>query len=830
MWWIAILGCTGSTPPPPPERPAEVDPTPAIHLTEQLEFAELSVPDDSRDGAPLPTAVPLTGWEKSGSTTRGGFEWKVPTPFRPRGMFFHQPKRGMLIQRGGPAQRLPYRARPGGGGMSWRHDSEHIFVYTREDAPPDEALSFVYPRALEREARLHFRTAKAAGLVEDQADFVRSAKAQEGWTSREGLLLPAPGRASWKLTVPEDGMLAMEPGLVRPELADLAPSDGCTIEVSVTEGENTEKVFTRAYAPGEYSDERVDLSKWAGKEITLSMASLPGETSRYDLCFVGGPIVTKRKDHPRRVILVFVDTLRPDHLGTYGYDRDTSPNLDRFAQRGTVFTEARSIAPWTLPSARTVITGHQPELYDRAATLPAILGERGFATAMFAGNVYLSANFDMHRDWDHHEVGMFPPADQVTDQALAWMEQHQGQDQLVQLHYMSAHLPYLEPLEHRNRFAGAGPIGLQGEFHLPAVRSAVRKGLDEEGKQYIRDRYDNCIYWIDEQLERLYAQLEPEDVLVFFSDHGEEFWDHGGYEHGHTLYDELLRVPLIIKGPGMPAGRVDAPTSLLDVAPTVLDLLDIDAPTQGVSLVAAASGDAKAIQALEQRTQAFGRPLYGNERWGVLDHDRKWTTTRGQEEVFDLEQDPGETTNLRNTSDLDAYRRSLGEALDTVSGVGWRFLSTRNSNYARQTDLEVTVTGGIDRAWFGEDALQRSMGSVERLSDETVRLTWHKGYRGTREAYVLPKDPIAKATTGLSLRVRQGEAPYHDIPLPQPLSTEPDGSAAPLHSIKLQDGALRMTHGIAPAVDDTWLRLDATDDETEDWLEKLGYVDREDQE
>lgn len=832
MAWIPALlvlsacmcACTGDPPPLPPERAPEIDATPGIDLV-HAPFHALSIPPSSLDE--LPESVELAGWKQLGPGARGGYLWEVPTPFRPRGMFFFKPQPGLEVRRMN-GTRVPFRLKGGGGGLSWKHDEKVLTVHTREAEPPPP-LELLYPRAREREGRLHFATAKAAGLVTDEEDFVRNTTVQEGWTSRTGLLLPAPARASYRLTLPEAAHLSIEPGLVRPELQVGAPSDGCTLKVQVTHGETTHELLEKPFQPGQFTLEDLDLSKWAGQEVELSFSTLPGATTRYDLCFVGSPRIYKKKEHPRRVLMVFVDTLRPDHLSTYGYHRETTPHLDQLARRSVVFEQARSIAPWTLPSARTVITGYQPELYDSAPTLPGLLSRQGFATGMIAGNVYLSANFDMNRDWGHHEVDMFPPADVVTDRALDWLAEHEGQDALLQVHYMSAHLPYLEPEPYRSTFADGGPPGFQSEFHLPAVRTGLRNGtLDDDGKAYIADRYDNCILWIDNELQRLYAQLAPEDVLVVFSDHGEEFWDHGGYEHGHTLYEELLRVPLVIKAPGLQAGRVQAPVSLLDVAPTILDLLDVEGTTQGVSLVAAARGDQAALQALQDRTQAIGRPLYGREQWGVITEGHKWTTHEGRERLYDLKSDPTETADLAQKSSTEPYRQALGEALNTPAGVAYRFVPTRNSSHAMPVEVTVKIPGGVDRAWMGADPLQRSSGHVDRLGPDEVKLTWHEGFRGVREAYVLPVEPPSKVTHTLQIRSRTGEGPWRDAKIPEEIPAEPGkGKRPPLTRLELQNGKVYVTWGIAPAVDATWRSLDATDSETADWLEKLGYAEPE---
>ncbi|MCB9677551.1 MAG: sulfatase [Alphaproteobacteria bacterium] len=826
--WFGSSRSTGGSryelPPPVDEPKGET-----LMLGLDVPFASLEIPDESRDGVEPPAQIPLSGWKKAGRNGRGMHRFEIPVPFRPRGMFFTRAQPGMeVLDNAGRA--LLYQK----GGQSnqpfWWHDTETLSLLLPADGEPPR-LKLAYPRATQRERKLNWKTAHEDDEALTREEFVRGTAVTEGWVSREGLLLPAPAKATWEVTLPEAPVLTMVPGLVRPEIGELGTSDGCSLSVTITADGASEVVYEAQLQPGEYRHERVDLSKWAGRPVTLAMSTAPGASALYDYCFVGEPIIAPRRTNPRKVVLVFVDTLRPDHLSLNGYDRDTTPNLDRFAKGAMVFDNARSIAPWTLPSARTIVTGRQPELYDTSVTLQARLAEAGFANGMIAGNVYLSANFGMDRDWDHHEVGMFPPADQVTDSAVQWLQDHEGQDALLLVHYMSAHLPYQEPLSYRSMWAGVGPPGLQGGFHLTAVRQA---GLhaDPDGQQYVRDRYDQCVRWIDDELERLYGQIDDNDILVFFSDHGEEFWDHGGYEHGHTLYDELLRVPFVLKGPGIPAGRSDAPVSLLDLTPTVLDLLGLPPipDADGKSLVALAKGDAAARTAFGSRKQAFGRPLYGFERWGVLDGTTKWTTSEGNEELYDLAADPGEEDSLveARRDELPRWRSALGEALGRPSGAGFRITPTRGASRSQSLTVRAHVPGGIEDAWKGEDPLQRSAVTVRRVDDETVDFTWIGGYGGTREVYVLPKLPLEQVTHEMALTVAQGSRTCR-LQVPRNLAAEPGRVRRVLAQAKVPGGMVRLGWSMAPGFPKDGAYLDATDDEMSSWQEALGYAHRDDE-
>lgn len=814
---LALIACTGE-PAIPIEEPAG-DAIALVHAP----LSQLDIPDDNRGGAGPAKELPLRGpWKMVGTTAQGGYRHQMNTPFRSRAMFFMKAQKGMAM-RNAMGRTLPYRRRGPANTPYWNYSADHVTVVTNDASPP-EGFVFSYPKAAERELALNFAQSREAGGPLSKQEFAVGAQVQEGFVSHTGLLLPAPGSASWKITLPQSPVLTMTPGLVRPEYADLPAGDGCTLTVEVEDGTGVHEVYAKALAPGPFALSDVDLSRWAEQEIVLRMRTDPGENPIFDYCFVGDPRIHPKRQNPKRIVMVFVDTLRPDHLSMNGYSRDTTPNLDAFAENATVFENARSVAPWTLPSTRSVVTGRQPEFYGRSPTLQSLLTREGYATGMIAGNVYLSTNFEMGLDWGHHEVGVFPPANEVTDRALEWLDQHPGQDSLLMVHYMSAHLPYLEPATHRNRYAGDAPAALKkSDFNLGDVR---RARLDSEGRQYIVDRYDNCIHWIDEELQRLLSQIDDNDTLVFFSDHGEEFWEHGGYEHGHTLYDELLRVPLMIKAPGLAAGRVAEPTSLLDITPTVLALAGVEAPEMdGTSLVAAANGDSTARQALAERPQAFGRPLYGLERWGVLDGTKKWSMHTSKEVVYDLATDPEEKKNLaRQPGMLEPLRDKLGTSLGSEVPVGFRFVNLKGSAKLAALRIKVHLPGGIRAAWLGQDPLNRSQLSLERHDDNTVTLSWPRG-SFAREAYIIPVQPIEEAAKTLEVTLSQSGV-VREIDIPDDL-TLPARLYQRIKTEKIGRGNLEIGWSVAPLPLRGGRDLSATSDEQSDWLIELGYKDKD---
>lgn len=806
-------------------RPDPLDGRHVISLTD-LPPVAIDLPQQTRaKQASPPDAIPLTsGWSYAGKTSKEMYKYEVRLPIRPRGLFFHRAQPGMtLTDASGTA--LPYDRYRKRDVPYWWHDRDTIYVLSPEkvDASSWSGHQLRYPTATERERRLNLTLSG----YDDPLQFAHL-EANDGWTNRNGLLIPAPGHIAWDVEVPPSGELSFTIGSVAPEIREVAVSDDATLQVEVTDASGEPVVLkTIRVREGRYERERLNLETYSGQTVRLTLRSGVGKEAGYDYVFVGEPMIATRRRTPQRVVLVFIDTLRPDHMSLYGYARPTSAAIDDFANEGAVFSNARSIAPWTLPSARTVITGRQPEFYDTSEALPDLLRAEGYATAMFAGNVYLSANFQMTKGWGTHKVSMWPSAKDVTNDAIRWLEEHDGQDALLQVHYMDPHLPYKEPGAYRHLFAGEGCCGLREEFHLSDVRAA--KIQTDEERQYIKDRYDNNIRYATDQIARLFETLGPEDVVVLFSDHGEEFWDHRQFEHGHTLFDELLRVPLAIHGPNIPSGRVEQPVSLLDITPTVLDVLNVPhGPMDGVSLLPAMRGDADALALLETRDLAFGRPLYGTERWGVLSGEQKWSTHEGREALYDLGVDAGEQNNLlRKNQNLAGpeLREAMGRALGRDAPVSYRLVNTVYRKGVPKNDLVATVhvPGGVRHHWVGEDPLNRSSAATKMLDDETLEIRWHAGFRGTREVYFVPEAAVDATTHALHFAIAD-DGMTKEMYVPKALSSSPGKVRTPIVRARLPNRTLGLTWGLAPVPAEQAAPIQGRDDEMNALLEAMGYV------
>lgn len=532
----------------------------------------------------------------------------------------------------------------------------------------------------------------------------------------------------------------------------------------------------------------------------------------------------QESNRPERVVLIFIDTLRADHLGTYGYARATSPAIDQFAKGAVVFDAAHSVAPWTLPAAKAVLSGRHPDWWDASATLQGRLRAQGFKTALFSANNWLSPDVGMRRDWDTFQLQHGAPAEVQVDRAMQWLGQHSNDDVFLVLHLMDAHQPYHEPPAYRRLFAG-DPVAPLGEDVRD--RLALAGLISPAARQYVIDRYDNNLRSIDDSLRKVFAALDRWDVVMLFSDHGEEFWDHGSFGHGHTLYEELMRVPLVVRAPGLTPRRVSEPVSLLDLTPTVLDLLR--RPVKGLdgqSLVPLLRGDPAARVRFAQRALPMGWPLYGTVRWGVLTGQRKYNTLGSQEFLYDLALDPGERINRvfgRSWADTAQHRAALGRALTREVGLTLRGSSdAKEQRDGPEVLVRCRVAGGWRRTWAGHDPDIASAASIT-IDGDAVLMQWPEGYRHGRQLYALPAKPMTTVAPSLRCEVHDGRG-WTAVPLAT------DGLPAGVERRPLWNGTVQTINqvtlelSVVPVPPENLPQPKPLDDRTFEALRSIGYV------
>ncbi len=408
------------------------------------------------------------------------------------------------------------------------------------------------------------------------------------------------------------------------------------------------------------------------------------------------------KPEPLNVMIIAVDTLRADHLGCYGYERDTSPHIDDLAAQGVLCERCVSSSPWTLPSFSTVFTSLYPTqhgaetvhstLRESFPTLADILKEHGYATGAVVNAPALKPAYGVDRGFDHYH--MTPAegrlADGTTSDALAWLDTIGDHPFFAFVHYFDPHLSYSPPPPYEKKFTGdyAGPIGdsfnLEGFSRVRDSMFVQMQDLSAADWGRIVALYDGEIAFTDKAIADLLRGLDERNLrdntlIVFLSDHGEEFFEHGGFEHGHTMYEELLHVPLFFCLPGrLPEDvRLSRSVRLLDIAPTILDLLGIEPPPhyEGMSIGPLLQGKGQTLDrggALLPHDVAYSEAtMHGREKKSVTAYPWKLVHEMGTEEqmLFNLAEDPREMQNVieAHQDRLDPLVRLLFQALFGIS-------------------------------------------------------------------------------------------------------------------------------------------------------------------
>ncbi len=408
-------------------------------------------------------------------------------------------------------------------------------------------------------------------------------------------------------------------------------------------------------------------------------------------------VVARRAPVPRanargrpNIILISVDTLRPDHLTSSGYRRDTSPFLDSLTRQGVRFVNAFAQASWTLPSHMSMFTSTYPRTHqvdnssrslpDSIPTVAEVLHRDGYGTFGFITWIYLSSEFGFARGFDRYEELLPPPnkrdanthdsvkAEELVDRVRRWIRRQPEGPFFLFLHFFDPHMNYEPPLEYARRF---DPTLTSTEAGSHAYLKPFIAGMQTRPVRVPsadRDRaialYDGEIRYTDDQLKRLFGELGTAGLLantwVFFaSDHGEEFDEHGSMEgHQWTLYDEVLRVPLAIVPP---AGRrmprtVPQMVETIDIAPTILAVAGSQPPRsfEGRSLLSWVRGETPA----GWEEISFSRIRRFNEKSAVRTVRYKLIHTGGTGvnafgvatkvgfELYDLSSDPAERNDI----------------------------------------------------------------------------------------------------------------------------------------------------------------------------------------
>ena len=555
---------------------------------------------------------------------------------------------------------------------------------------------------------------------------------------RESVSARAPETVAFTVTLPQQPWLDLAVGTIEDApitfRVNVAP-DGAS------SGESQLLLEHTVSTPHRWESRPIDLARFAGRTVRLSLSLASSEEGA--LGFWGTPTIRSRTapaasssraagKQPRGVILIQADTLRRDHLDLYGYDRKTAPNLSQLASEGVRFDNYVVQATWTKVSATSMMTSLYPtshgvaDFHDRlpaaANTLAESYRAAGYATASFASVLFTGQFTNLHQGFEElHEDGSISTpgssktAREYVDRLQAWLERHRDGPFFAFLHVFDPHDPY-EPYrpydslwadpshkeEHERQVKEVRKFikePLRQLFGMPSRDELIEAKFDPDAYvKHDRDWYDGSIRAMDVEVGRLVQTLrrlglEQDTLLVFLSDHGEEFHDHGRMFHGQSVYGELTRVPLFLRWPaGLPKGKVVGEVvQSLDVMPTLLQASGLPMPegVQGQSLMPLVSesgngpsnGDGwRARPAISEKAKTSSAsvgapPPTDTESFAIT--DGQWKLIRhtvrprgGPEfELYDFLKDPLDKTDVA-AQHPDVVAR-LAKALD-----GWREMAT----------------------------------------------------------------------------------------------------------------------------------------------------------
>jgi len=560
-----------------------------------------------------------------------------------------------------------------------------------DKSPSLENREFLYP--------LKSYPMQDLGVGSNPLDLKRKLKL--GGAEFNVLFSPPKSVYSFDVELPEGCVLDFGIGIVRDKnsenLVRNKEGKGVNFMIVLSSGGRKRTVFQHYLLPPPKEDSRtasyakfsVDLPR--SEEIQLTLITEGGDQN---FSFWYNPVLYQKGKNDHNIILISVDTLRADHVGCYGYERETTPNIDALAADSTLFSHVYASSPWTLPSHVAMLTAlygvhhqvyHDDEKMDPAlTTLADVLRQNHYFCSAFVGGGFVSAVYGFSKGFDSYSEGaggVFSQrsAELLYENVSDWLDQNaEDKNFFLFLHTYQPHDPYACPDPYRSMFLPADAkwrhINLLG--HLDGKPNIFKKLPDDERLNAI-GLYDAEIRYTDEQLvgpliQKLKsAGLYDKTLIVFTSDHGEEFFDHSSWGHGHQLYDESLKVPLIIKFPNSAHKgiRCDTIVSLVDVMPTILEEAGIDVSRldlDGQSLIPVLTGR-------EKEDRVFLADIGDN----VLDSHvpQKYATNRNREkfilnkpfsdedqafflhpppatgpvELYDLVKDPCEVTNLAHT-------------------------------------------------------------------------------------------------------------------------------------------------------------------------------------
>jgi arylsulfatase A-like enzyme len=524
-----------------------------------------------------------------------------------------------------------------------------------------------------------------------RADVRPNSEIDEGGGTRHALVTPPGTVLRARVQLPADAVLTFGVGIEGERRRDTSASD-----VRFALALDGRELWTRIVNPAatrrdrRWFDERVPLGNATPREAELTLtttaeqadAPSPGTAAWSAVRLLHTTQHDRQAVGPTRpnVLVLLVDTLRADRLGAYGATPSPTPSLDRLAGEGRVFTQSIAQAPWTLPSVTSILTGVHPRshgvlgrlagehddaieaafLADTFRTLPEHAAAAGITTVGVSANPLIGRGTNVVQGfetfveygWDRPRRNWMPATD-VNDRFLDWARANSDHRFFAYLQYMEPHDPYTPADDAPAAPAGVRPVVARGEIHDLArkINWGAAPPLPEVELAHLRHLYDGEVARFDQALAQLRAGLEAaglwdSTIVIVTADHGESFQEHGRLTHGTHLYDELLHVPLVMAGPGIPPGRDDRLAQGIDVYPTVSRLLGLPPPTgvAGHDLL----GDERTESVFSETSIGVGPDGARTELVSL--RTPAWKLVHAPDhsyfELYDLRQDPSEHTDL----------------------------------------------------------------------------------------------------------------------------------------------------------------------------------------
>ena len=539
---------------------------------------------------------------------------------------------------------------------------------------------------------------------------------------RRSLVMAASSTLTWYLKVPAEALFSFRVGR--------AEEQGGTATIRLTAVDAEPFELWSGDLKSQWTDQVVSLGMWAGQLLRVDLVSEgPGATAWSSPSILVPHSELSEVQPAKSVIVLLIDTLRADRLRVYNkHSRLKTPVIDVFAAEGTLFEQAQSPENWTKPSVASVLTGLYPMTHgtkkseavlpDAALLVSEVFQKSGFVTGTFLANGYVSDKFGFKQGWDHYtnyiRENRNTEAKNVFKEAGDWIEKHKDKRFFAYIQTIDPHVPYDPPAEFLRMYDDqeyGGPVSPRQTPSLleKAKRNPPKIVFNARDRQRLEALHDGEISYHDKYFGLFIERLKKLGLYdqVFFaitSDHGEEFYEHGSYGHGHSVYQEMLHVPFMFRMPGtVPAGkRIPETVNTLDMAPTILSAAGVAIPEvmEGVDRMGHIRGVPPPGPAVAFSDFLDDRRVIRAGRYKLVLRGLNIT-------LFDLKTDPGEKQELdhrRHPIVMRYCRTLLGQFMGASDRGRWlepsegtaSSLETEDALMDEKTVRELRALGYVD--------------------------------------------------------------------------------------------------------------------------------------